>query len=132
MLQTTRSLFRPGRPGLSRGRRGQGQLQCRWNAVADGRVCSRAPRPPTGLAKCNSEQARTQQHKTGRGQREESVGNEVMITHCAPTARDAGPNLLKISESAFFAKGQKVLRADAEIRPSNESHHRHGQEKRWR
>jgi hypothetical protein len=52
-----------------------------------------------------------------------------MFTHGAPAARDAGPNLLKISESAF---SEKVLRAAAEIRVSKRSRHMHGQEKRRR
>jgi hypothetical protein len=51
-----------------------------------------------------SEQARAQQHKAGRSQREEAVGHEVMVTHGAPVALDAGPNSLKISESAFLQK----------------------------
>jgi hypothetical protein len=53
------------------------------------------------LAECESEQAGIQQHEAGRSWREESVGHEVMITHRTPAATDAGPNLLKISESAF-------------------------------
>jgi hypothetical protein len=57
-----------------------------------------------GLAKGDGEQARTQQHKTCRCQGEESVRNEVMITHGAPADHDAGPDLLKISESAFVGK----------------------------
>jgi hypothetical protein len=61
-----------------------------------------------------------------------------MITHVTPAALDADPNLLKISESAFsekigfFGKSafwEKVLRAAAQIRPSNESHPMHGQGK---
>jgi hypothetical protein len=62
---------------------------------------------PAGLAKRNSDQAGAQQHETGRRQREETVGHKVMFTHVAPAARDAGPNLLKISESAL---SQKVKR----------------------
>jgi hypothetical protein len=50
-----------------------------------------------------------------------------MVTHHTPAAHDAGPNLLKISESTFFL--QKVLRAAAEVRPSNESRQMHGQGK---
>jgi hypothetical protein len=79
-----------------------------------------------GLNERESEQTRAQQHQAGHCQREESVGHKVMITHTAPTARDADPNLLKISESAFL---QKVLRAPAEIRPSNESLQTRGQGK---
>ena len=48
------------------------------------------------------EQARAQQHEAGRRQCEESVGHEVMITHDTPATLDAGPNSLKISESAFL------------------------------
>jgi hypothetical protein len=53
-----------------------------------------------------------------------------MFTHDTPATLDAGPNLLKLSESAFlkevlhcFAKGHcfaKVL-ASREVRPSSES-----------
>jgi hypothetical protein len=55
----------------------------------------------TGLVECDREQARTEQQKAGCGDCEESIGYEVMITHGAPFTLDAGPSLLKISESAF-------------------------------
>ena len=42
------------------------------------------------LAKCDSEQARAEQHKAGCGYREESIGHEVMIAHGTPAARSAG------------------------------------------
>src|SRR3954453_763551 len=42
------------------------------------------------LAKYDNEQARAQQHKAGRNQREESVGHEVMITHGTTSFRQAG------------------------------------------
>jgi uncharacterized low-complexity protein len=46
---------------------------------------------PGQLAKCDSEQARAEQHKAGYGYCEESVGHEVMITHGTP--RSAGHRL---------------------------------------
>jgi hypothetical protein len=46
-----------------------------------------------------------------------------MITHGAPAALDAGPNLLKISKSAFWQKG-----AVGEIRPLKEAIKRVGEE----
>jgi len=39
------------------------------------------------LAKCDSEQARAEQHKAGCGYCEESIGHEVMIAHGTPAAR---------------------------------------------
>jgi hypothetical protein len=50
-----------------------------------------------------------------------------MITHGAPAALDAGPNLLKISKSAFWQKG-----AVGEIRPLKESYQTRGRGKCWR
>jgi hypothetical protein len=46
------------------------------------------------------EQARAQQHKSGCGYRQKSIGDEVVVTHDAPATFDDGPTLLKISESA--------------------------------
>jgi hypothetical protein len=89
------------------------------------RTCA-LPLGGCGLAERDSQQTRAQQHKAGRRQREESVGHKVMVTHHTSAAHDAGPNLLKISESTFL---QKVLRAAAEVRPSNESRQMHGQGK---
>jgi hypothetical protein len=57
-----------------------------------------------GLTKCDGEQARAQHNKADRSQREESIGHEVMIAHGAPAGHDAGPNLLKMSESAVLQK----------------------------
>ena len=45
-----------------------------------------------GLAERESQQARTQQHEAGCGEREESVGNKVVITHDTPATLDARPN----------------------------------------
>jgi hypothetical protein len=45
-----------------------------------------------GSAEGDRYQARAQQHEAGRGEREESVGHEVMFTHDAPSIRNAGPN----------------------------------------
>jgi len=39
------------------------------------------------LAKCDSEQARAEQHKAGCGYCEESIGHEVMIAHGTPAVR---------------------------------------------
>jgi hypothetical protein len=47
---------------------------------------------------CESQQARTQQHQAGRGQCEESVGDNVVVAHDTPTTPDARPNLLKLSK----------------------------------
>ena len=55
-----------------------------------------------GLAERESQQARAQHHKAGCGQREEAIGNKVVITHDTPSTLDARPNLLKLSESAFL------------------------------
>ena len=39
---------------------------------------------PGLLAERESEQARAQQHEAGRGQREESVGDQIVIAHVTP------------------------------------------------
>ena len=52
-----------------------------------------------GLAERYSKQARAKQHEAGCGYREEAFCDEVIVTHDAPAERDAGPNLLKLSES---------------------------------
>jgi hypothetical protein len=52
-----------------------------------------------GLAERDREQARAKQHKAGCGYCEESFGDEIVVTHDAPADCDAGPNLLKLSES---------------------------------
>ena len=51
------------------------------------------------LAEGDREQTRAEQHEAGRGQREKPVGHKIMISHHTPAALDAGPNLLKLSES---------------------------------
>jgi hypothetical protein len=52
-----------------------------------------------GLAESEREQARAKQHQACCGYCEESFGYEIIVTHDAPADRDAGPNLLKLSES---------------------------------
>src|SRR3954451_4298774 len=52
-----------------------------------------------GLAESEGEQARAKQHQACCGYREESFGYEIIVTHDAPVDRNAGPNLLKLSES---------------------------------
>jgi hypothetical protein len=54
------------------------------------------------LAECESEQARAKQQDAGCGYREKSAGHEVMMMHGTPSTPEAGPNLLNISESAFW------------------------------
>ena len=82
------------------------------------------------LTESESEQARAQQHEAGRCQRQETTGDIITITHGTPAIRDAGPNCLnagpnylKISESAF-ERGTGPSRG---IRPSTESLQMHGQ-----
>jgi hypothetical protein len=62
-----------------------------------------------GLAERNSEQARAKQHQTGCGYREEAFGDEVIVTHDAPAERDAGPNLLKLSESLLLQNRPRTV-----------------------
>jgi hypothetical protein len=57
------------------------------------------PVSSAGLAESEREQARAKQHEACCGYCEESFGYEIIITHDAPADRDAGPNLLKLSES---------------------------------
>jgi hypothetical protein len=52
-----------------------------------------------GSAESDGQQARAEQDKSGRGYREKSIGDEVVVTHDAPAAFDDHPTLLKISES---------------------------------
>jgi hypothetical protein len=76
-------------------------------SVADSRFPSprrRGRRSRGELAERDREQARAQQHEAGCGQREEAVryaivGHEIMGSHHTPATLDAGPNLLKVSES---------------------------------
>jgi hypothetical protein len=78
----------------------------------------------TGLGERESQQARAQQHETGRSQCKETVGHQVMTTHVAPATLEARPNSLKLSESA--CQKEVVI---AEVRPSNENPQMRGQEK---
>ena len=75
--------------------------------------------PPPASSERESQQARAQQHETGCSQCEETVGHQIMSTHVAPATLKAGPNLLKLSESAglnevVIAQGQALER-----KPSN-------------
>jgi hypothetical protein len=51
-------------------------------------------------AERESQQARAQQHKAGHCQREESIGNQIVIVHDKPAVWDARPNLLQRSKQA--------------------------------
>jgi hypothetical protein len=51
------------------------------------------------LAESEREQARAKQHEACCGYCEEAFGYEIIVTHDAPADCDAGPNLLKLSES---------------------------------
>jgi hypothetical protein len=87
-----------------------------------------------GLAESDSEQARAKQHKAGCGYREESFGYEIFVTHDAPADSDAGPNLLKLSESLFLQKRPRTITfksvreknagADEAEKPCNHLDHR--------
>jgi hypothetical protein len=61
------------------------------------------------LAESEREQARTKQHQPCCGYCEESFGYQIIITHDAPADRDAGPNLLKLSESFFLQHGPRTI-----------------------
>jgi hypothetical protein len=102
----------------SRGRARSTDLRRRRRARSLDR---RPPRniPSSALNERESQQARAQQHETGCGQCEEAVGHQVMSTHVAPATLEAGPNSLKLSESAclnavVIAQGQALER-----KPSN-------------
>jgi hypothetical protein len=62
-----------------------------------------------GLAESEREQARAKQHEAGCGYCEESFGYEIIVTHDAPADRDAGPNLLKLSESLFLQNRPRTI-----------------------
>jgi hypothetical protein len=62
-----------------------------------------------GLAQGEREQARAKQHETGCGYCEESFGYEIIVTHDAPADRDAGPNLLKLSESFLLQRRPRTI-----------------------
>jgi hypothetical protein len=64
----------------------------------------------SSLREGESQQARAQQHKAGCGQREESVGDQIVIAHDTPATLDARPNLLKLSEHASW---KEVMRLSA-------------------
>src|SRR5687767_5386190 len=79
--------------------------------------------PTGGLAERERQQARAQQHQAGRGQCEESVGDQIVVAHDTPATLDARPNLLKLSESPaskevmrLSARGQSH-RQDLKVRP---------------
>jgi hypothetical protein len=64
---------------------------------------------PGGLAESEREQARAKQHEAGCGYREESFGDKIVVTHDAPADRDAGPNLLKLSESFLLQHRPRTI-----------------------
>jgi hypothetical protein len=99
--------------------------QCGPDRLATSRELSRA------LLECDREQARAKQHETGCGQREESVGHEVMITHGTPAAYDACCSQCWSEFIKDFGIGlcARRIAAAAEIRPSSESLQMRGQEK---
>ena len=68
---------------------------------------------PGLLAERESEQARAQQHEAGRGQREESVGDQIVIAHDTPATSDALPSSLKLSEQASWERGDASHRFGA-------------------
>jgi hypothetical protein len=87
-----------------------------------------------GLAERDREQARAKQHKAGCGYREEAFGDKIIVTHDAPADCNAGPNLLKLSESfflqhrprtiAFKSVREKNAGADEAEKPCNHLDHR--------
>jgi hypothetical protein len=62
-----------------------------------------------GLGESEREQARAKQHETGCGYCEESFGYQIIVTHDAPADRDAGPNLLKLSESFLLQHRPRTI-----------------------
>jgi hypothetical protein len=62
-----------------------------------------------GLAESEREQARAKQHEACCGYREESFGYQIIVTHDAPADRDAGPNLLKLSESFLLQHRPRTI-----------------------
>jgi hypothetical protein len=62
-----------------------------------------------GLAEREREQARAKQHEACCGYCEESFGYEIIVTHDAPADRDAGPNLLKLSESSLLQHRPRTI-----------------------
>jgi hypothetical protein len=62
-----------------------------------------------GLAEREGEQARAKQHETCCGYCEESFGDKIVVTHDAPADRDAGPNLLKLSESFLLQHRPRTI-----------------------
>jgi hypothetical protein len=85
----------------SRRRAEEGVLElCRGMELGTRRARPGAfPVRSAGLAESERDQARAKQHEACCGHCEESFGYEIIVTHVAPADRDAGPNLLKLSES---------------------------------
>ena len=57
--------------------------------------------PPISSGEGESQEARAQQHKARRSQRQEPAGNCILVAHITPATLatlDAGPNCLKFSE----------------------------------
>jgi hypothetical protein len=82
-----------GRGAVLQESRGWGRPRAVLGPAVSAQACPR-------LAESEGEQARAKQHETGCGYREEAFGDEIIVTHDAPADRDAGPNLLKLSESS--------------------------------
>ena len=87
------------------------------------------------LAQGKSEQTRAQQYQARRGQREKSVGDQIVVAHDTPATLDARPNLLKLYESPaakevmrLSAWGQR-LRQDLKFRPGNDNRRKHARGK---
>ncbi len=79
------------------------------------RPCTRSVRPGQfrsgvpGLSEGERQQTRAKQHQAGCGYCEESFGYEIAVTHGAPADRDAGPNLLKLSESFLLQHRSRTI-----------------------
>jgi hypothetical protein len=87
---------------------------------------------PADLAERKGQQARAQQHQAGRGQCEESVGDQIVVAHDTPATLEARPNFLKLSESPaakevmrLSTRGRSRGR-DLKLRPGNDSLQTHG------
>jgi hypothetical protein len=87
-----------------------------------------------GLRERDREQARAKQHEAGCGYCKEAFGDKIIVTHDAPADRDAGPNLLKLSESLLLQRRPRTIAlismrkenagADEAEKPCNHLDHR--------
>ena len=57
------------------------------NSGRDGPGTVAAIRADVGLAESESQQTRTQEHETGRGQGKKSVGDYIVVAHETPTTQ---------------------------------------------